>query len=325
MEGLILCCIIAFTGISGINDGGNLIGTYLNSNTIRPVVSVGLLIVSVLVGPILFGTRVSHTIAVEIINFQGVSHTVLALSLLSAVLTLGVTWNFSIPTSTTMALGGAMIGVALAYGHFSWVHWAGIIKVFGGLLGSVGVGFGIAYGLSWALWALMKWKPAVGFLGRKGQYLTIVLQGLAYGANDQEKAIGLMAIWILLAQGNTAYHVGLWAIVLPWGFWLAGFFFGGLRIARTVSGHIIRLRDMEAVSTQFSAAATVTVAALLGLPVSTTQTTDGAIFGTGASLHPYQVRWGVVGKFFKIWALTLPLAISVGLITTGGARLIHQL
>lgn len=325
VEGIILCFIIAFAGISGVNDGGNLIGTYLSSNSVRPVVSITLLLVSVVAGPILFGTRVSHTIAVEIVNFQAAGHQVLAVSLLAAVVTLLVTWRLSVPTSTTMALAGGMVGTVVMAGHTGWIEWAGIIKVSVGLVGSVMVGFLVAFLLTSLLWVLIRRWPRMGFGGGRAQVATIVLQGLAYGANDQEKAIGLMAILLMLVQHRTHYQVSYWAILLPWLFWMGGLFVGGLRIAKTVSGHVVRLVDMASVSTQLAAAVTVGAAAFMGLPVSTTQTTDGSLFGTGTALKPYHVRWHTVGKFFKVWALTLPLAVGMGMAITGALRLVHAL
>ena len=314
--------IAAFTGISGVNDGGNLIGTYLSSTSIRPRATVILLLASILAGPIIFGTRVSHTIAVEIVNFQAAGHGALALSLLAAVLTLGVTWRMSIPTSTTMALAGGMVGTALASGHMDWIRWSGVLKVSVGLVGSVMVGFGMAFVIASLLWMVMRRYPRVGFSGGRAQALTIVLQGLAYGANDQEKAIGLTAVFLMWSSHQNVYHVSWLAIVLPWLFWLGGFFGGGLRIAKMVSGHVVRLNDVGSMSTQLSAAVTVGAASVVGLPVSTTQTTDGSLFGTGTALKPYHVRWHTVGKFAKVWAMTLPLAVAMGMLTMAGARLV---
>lgn len=319
----IFCLISAFTAISGVNDGGNLIGTYLSSSRMRPAVTVALLSLSMLVGPFLFGTRVSHTIAVEIVNFQMAGHMVLAMALLGAVLTLGVTWYLSVPTSATLALAGSMVGAVAVDGHWGWIEWPGVIKVVVGLVGSVGLGFLAAYGLSRVLWRVMHHFPKVGFSGGVLQWGTVVFQGLAYGANDQEKAIGLMAIFLMLVGHHSQYQVGWLAIVLPWFIWMGGFFGGGLRIAKTVSGHVFRLKEMAAVSTQLGAALTVGAAAIMGLPVSSTQTTDGSLFGTGTALNPYQVRWGTVGKFVRVWALTLPLAGAMGAAAMGVARLVQ--
>lgn len=321
----ILILIIGFSGISGVNDGGNLIGTYLSSNSVRPVVSVSLLAASVLAGPIIFGTRVSHTIAVEIVNFQTAGHLVLATALVGALLTLAVTWYLSIPTSATLALAGAMIGAVLVDGHTVWVEWGGVLKVGVGLVGSVVIGFAAAYGVSRLLWRLMARFPRIGFGGGRAQWVTIVMQGLAYGANDQEKAIGLTAVLLMLVDHHTRYQVTWLAIGLPWIAWVGGLFAGGLRIAKTVSGHIFKLRDVAAVSTQFGAAITVGAAALAGLPVSSTQTTDGSVFGTGTALNPYGVRWGTAGRFVRVWALTMPLAVAMGGAAMGTARIIHGL
>lgn len=325
VDAAIFLLIMAFAGISGVNDGGNFIGTYLSSNSVRPVVSIILLGMSVLAGPILFGTRVSHTIAVEIVNFQVAGHLVLGMALLGALLTLAITWYLSIPTSATLALAGAMVGVVLVDGHAGWIEWGGVFKVSIGLVGSVAIGFGAAYVVSRLLRVAMRRYPKIGFVGGRAQWGTIVLQGLAYGANDQEKAIGLMAILLMLVEHHTRYQVTWLAIALPWMAWIGGLFAGGLRIAKTVSGHIFRLRDVAAVSTQFGAGLTVAAAAMLGLPVSSTQTTDGSLFGTGTALNPYGVRWGTAGKFARVWALTLPLAVAMGALVMQGARLIKGL
>lgn len=296
-------------------------GTYLSSSSVRPALSVTLLAVSVLAGPILFGTRVSHTIAVEIINFQLVGHVVLAAALLGAVLTMVVTWYLSIPTSATLALAGAMIGSVWVDGRIAVVQWTGVLKVGVGLVGSVVVGFLAAYLVSKLVWRLLARAPRLGFGGGRAQLGTIIMQGLAYGANDQEKAIGLMAVLLMLMQHQSVYRVPWLAIVVPWLAWMAGLFVGGLRIAKTVKGHIFRLKDVAAVTTQFGAALTVAAAALFGLPVSTTQTTDGSVFGTGTALDPYRVRWGTATKFLRVWALTLPLAAVMGGAMMGLARL----
>ena len=325
VDGAIFLLIVGFTGISGVNDGGNLIGTYLNSSSVRPAATVVLLAGSVLVGPLIFGTRVSHTIAVEIVNFNVAGHVVLAVALLGALMTLAVTWYLSIPTSATLALAGAMVGAVLVDGHLAWVQWGGIVKVAVGLVGSVAVGFGAAYLVSRLLWMAMSRYPKLGFSGGRAQWVTIALQGIAYGGNDQEKAIGLMAVLLMLVQHHTRYQVTWPAIVLPWLAWMAGLFAGGLRIAKTVSGHIFRLRDAAAVSTQLGAALTVGAAALTGLPVSSTQTTDGSLFGTGTALNPYGVRWQTAGKFLRVWVLTLPLAVAMGGVAMGAVRLARGL
>ncbi|MCL4319223.1 MAG: inorganic phosphate transporter [Firmicutes bacterium] len=305
--------IAGFAVISGFNDGGNLIATFLASGTLTGRVVVPLLLCGIGLGPIIFGTAVSHTIALEIVNFRAAGHEVLLVALLAALGTLLLTWRLRIPTSTTIALGGGMIGAAFLSGKGQLVHWSGVAKLGIGLVGSVVIGFLVAWILTTLLWALLAKIPVTDIKRLSlGQYVTVFWQGLAYGANDQEKAIGLMTIFFMILAHSTKYHVTWLAIVLPLIFWAVGLVVGGWRIARTVGSHIFRLRPMNALSTQAAAAITVSMAALLGLPVSTTQTTDGCLFGMGASLDPLHVRWPMVRKIIVVWLLTMPIAMIIG-------------
>lgn len=310
---LVFLGIAGFAVISGFNDGGNLIATFLASGTLSGRAVVPLLIGGIGLGPILFGTAVSHTIALEVVNFQAAGPLVLIMALLAALVTLLVTWLLKIPTSTTIALGGGMIGAAILSGRGQLIHWMGVGKLVLGLVGSVVIGFFVAWVLAKLLWAVLA-KLSVGHVRRLGlaQYITVFWQGLAYGANDQEKAIGLMTIFLMLRAHTQVYRVTWLAILLPLGFWALGLIVGGWRIAHTVGGHIFRLRPMNALSTQAAAAFTVSMAAWFGFPVSTTQTTDGSLFGMGAALDPLHVRWPMVRKMFTVWLLTMPIAMVIG-------------
>ncbi len=313
LDVLVFVGIAGFAIISGFNDGGNLIATFLASGTLSGRSVVPLLIAGIALGPILFGTAVSHTIALEVVNFQAAGPLVLLMALVSALATLLLTWILKIPTSTTIALGGGMIGAAVLSGHSRLIHWIGVGKLILGLVGSVMIGFLVAWLLANLLWAVLT-RLSVRNIRRLGlaQYVTVFWQGLAYGANDQEKAIGLMTIFLMLRAHTLTYRVTWLAILLPLVFWAIGLVVGGWRIAHTVGGHIFRLRPMNALSTQAAAAITVSVAAWFGFPVSTTQTTDGALFGMGAALDPLHVRWPMVRKMFTVWILTMPIAMVIG-------------
>ncbi len=315
--------IAVFTMLSGINDGGNLVGTYFSTPTVHPRLLLFGLILSVAAGPLLLGTRVSHTIAVEVVNFQHVPSWVLMMALFSAVVTLSVTWRMKIPTSVTLALAGGMLGAALGAGDARWISWLGILKILIGLIGSVSVGFCTALLLAVGFRHLLRRCRRVGLFADRMQSPSVIAQGLAYGANGQERAIGLAALWFMAVDRSQVYRMPWLAVVLPWLLWTIGLFVGGLYIAETVSGHVLRLRGVEAVTTQGAAALTVSAAALLGLPVSTTQTTDGSLFGTGTALNPYHVRWKTVVKFLQVWIWTLPVSVGIGFGSTWTIRRIH--
>jgi PiT family inorganic phosphate transporter len=310
---MLLVLIASFAAVSGINDGGNLAGTFLPARAVSPRVLLPLLIISVGLGPLLFGTAVSHTIAVEIVNLSAASPALADAALAGALGTLLVTWWLKVPSSTTIALAGGMVGAALLTGHGPLVHWGGVAKVALGLVGSVAVGFLVAWGASRGVWRAARRVSAPGARRRVGyaEAAVLLVQGLAYGANDQEKAIGLLALDLSRLHG-VPYHVSAVAVALPLVFWTLGLLGGGWRIARTVGGHIFRIRPLHALSVQTAAAATVVAAAVLGLPVSTTQTTDGALFGVGASLAPRRVQWQTGRRLVLVWATTLPLAMVLG-------------
>ncbi len=321
---VIFALIAAFATISGINDGGNLMSTFLASRTLRPVIFIPLLILSVGLGPVVFGTAVSRTISVQIVNFSAAGHTVLMVSLLAALFTLSLTWWLKIPTSTTIALGGGMVGASVISGRSDLIHWMGVAKLLVGLVASVCIGFIVACVVTKLLWFVLKRlsMKQVSWLQR-AQYVTALWQGLAYGANDQEKVVGLLTVLWMLVQHQTRYHVPFVAIVLALLFWTTGLLFGSLRIARTVGQHIVRIDPTNALATQLSAALTVSSAALSGLPVSTTQTTDGSLFGAATILRPLNIRWNTISKMAGVWAVTMPLAVVFGVIVMESAVLIH--
>ncbi len=322
-EIVVILLIALFTGISGINDGGNLVGTFLASRMISVRWLIPILIINIGIGPILFGTAVSHTVAVEVVDFQKAGMVILAISLFSALLTLLITWLLRVPSSTTIALTGGMIGGAWSNDRTGLIHWVGVLKVVGGMIGSIIVGFIMAYIITKLLWHVLRdVKDGTNRKFAYLQYITISLQGIAYGANDQEKAIGLTALYFMMIHHHTHYAVTAFAIGLPVLFWILGLYFGGLRIAQTVSGHILRLRALQAITTQMAAAITVIAAAMAGLPVSTTQTTDGCLFGMGAATEPRKVRWLTVQKLLWVWVLSFPSAIIIGYLSMAFLRII---
>ncbi len=322
LYGVIFLLIGLFSLLSGFNDGGNLMATFLRGGVLAPWVIFPILVGSIALGPLLFGTAVSRTIAVAIVNFDLTGPWVLAVAIGSAVLTLFITWRFRIPTSTTMALAGGMLGASIASGDARFIHWSGIVTVLVGLVASVILGFITAFVVTRALWTILAKASSSSYRRMKRlQYVSAMWQGMAYGANDQEKAIGLTALATMLWIKGFHYHVSWIAVSIPLVFWALGFWGGGVRIAKTVGGHIIRLDPMNALSTQMAAAVTVSMAAFWGIPVSTTQTTDGALFGTGTALNPLKVQWLVARNMLLVWSVTVPLSMVVGLVIMTLSRL----
>lgn len=307
---------LIFNVLSGFNDGGNLIATLLGSRVLPPSRVVPLILLTVLAGPFIFGTEVAKTIGNAIVNFQVVGTPVLVAALLAGSLTVLAAWFLHLPTSTSVALVGGMVGAAIMRDGVNAVHWAGVLKVIISLLGSVVIGFVVGFAVYRLMLYLLR-RCSVSYQNglRLGQvqYVTAALQGLGYGANDAEKVMGILAIVFMLGGVAPHFVVTPLIIVMSVGSFGLGLVLGGWRIAKTIGYKIFRLRPMHGVSVQLAAGTTVLVAAALGGPVSTTQTTDSALLGVGSADRPGLLRWKVVRDLSMAWAITLPFSFVLGM------------
>lgn len=298
--------------VSGFNDGGNLMASFTSGRVITPRVAALLLLVS-LAGPVVLGTAVAQTVGTNVIDLgaQGeLSYVLITLSPLCVVL---LSLSFGIPTSMTLALVGAMLGWVLVAGGQSVIHWAGVARILIGMPLSV---------LGGALLALIVYRTIRRFLGTRPhasllslarlQFVTTAIQAFAYGANDMEKTVGLIAVGMSFPNHSHAVAFSNAApIIGAFGFFYVGALIGGSRVAGRVGLGILKVRPMQALSQQLASGSVVAALALAGAPVSMTQTIDGGLVGVGAALRASSVRWGIVREMLGSWLLTLPLALVV--------------
>ncbi len=317
VEIAVLALILLLGYLSGYNGGGNLMATLLGSRTLPRWVLFPLLTVSIAVGPVIFGTQVAATIGDEIVNLERVGPEVLAAALVAAAAAILVAWRSRVPTSTSVALVGGLVGGALVHGGPAAVHWPGVIKALLSLVLSLVSGFTVGFLVFRAVrWSLRGASPRVGNAVARGQYLTAALQGVGYGANDAEKTMGLLAALAVLSGVSHRFQVTWPMIALTVATFVAGMGVGGWRVARSIGMHVFRLRPVHGLSVQLAAAATVMTAAALGGPVSTTETTDAALLGVGTAQRPSMLRWAVVRSLLLVWGVTMPLALAVGMIVS---------
>lgn len=300
--------ILAFSMVSGFNDGGNLLANLVNSRVMSVSVALLMILFAVTVAPFLFGVSVARTIGTQIIHVNQVGIATLNIALLGTLVTLLICWKFRVPTSTSFALVGGMSGAALARFGVHAVVWSGLWKVVITLflavtLGSLG-GF-LLYSL--VLTILRRVSIRTGESIGRLQYVSALLLCFGYGANDAEKSIGLLgAVWMLM--GNSRFRIDWWMIVLSAIMFGLGLLIGGWRIAKTVGFHVFRTRPVHTFATQLGAAVVVLSAAMAGGPVSTTQTVDSALVGVGVRARKERIRWSVVRKLGVVWATTMPIA-----------------
>jgi inorganic phosphate transporter, PiT family len=296
--------------VSGFNDGGNLMASFTSGRVISPRVAALLLVFS-LAGPLALGTAVAQTVGTNVIDLRAqgeLSYVLITLSPLCVVL---ISLLFGIPTSMTLALVGAMLGWVLAAGGQSVIHWAGVARILVGMPISVFGGGLLALVVYRAVRRFLGARPHASLLSlARFQFVTAAIQAFAYGANDMEKTVGLIAVGMSYPNhGQAVVFAGAAPIIGAFGFFFVGAVIGGSRVAGRVGLGVLRVRPMQALSQQLASGTVVAALAVAGAPVSMTQTIDGALVGVGAALRASSVRWGIVREMLGSWLLTLPLAL----------------
>jgi PiT family inorganic phosphate transporter len=297
--------------ISGFNDGGNLLASFTSGRVITPPMAAALLLVS-LAGPVVLGTEVAQTIGTNVIDLSGQGELGFVLIVVSPLFVVLLSWRFGIPTSMTLALVGGMLGWVLASGGRSAVHWAGVARVLIGMPVSVLGGVVLALIIYWAIRRFLGTRPHAALLQvSKLQFVTAAMQAFAYGANDMEKSVGLIAVGVTFATHQQVAYSSPLPIIGAFGFFYVGALVGGWRVASRIGFGVLRVRPVQALAQQLASGAMVAALATNGAPVSMTQTIDGGLVGVGAAQRASSVRWGIVRELLFSWLLTLPLAVVV--------------
>jgi PiT family inorganic phosphate transporter len=316
-----LAAASVFGLVSGFNDGGNLMASFTSGRVISPRAAALLLLVS-LTGPIALGTAVAQTVGTNVIDLPAQGATSYVLITLSPLCVVLLSLWFGIPTSMTLALVGGMLGWVLVGGSASAIHWSGVARILIGMPISV---------LGGGLLALIVYGAVRRFLGTRShgsllglsrfQFITAAVQAFAYGANDMEKTVGLLAVGMSFPNHGQAVAFSSAApIIGAFVCFYFGAITGGSRVAGRVGLGVLKVRPMQAFSQQLASGAIVATLAVAGAPVSMTQTIDGGLVGVGAALRASSVRWGIVREMLGSWLLTLPLALVVAAVLHLAAR-----
>lgn len=328
--------VLAFDFTNGFHDASNMLGTLIASRAMTPGQAVCLVGVFTFVGPVLGGTAVADTIGgfVDLDNqSRAVALGIVLSGLLGAIAWNLLTWRLAIPSSSSHALVGGLVGAVLVSAGAQDVHWgwtalwhgqlAGVSKLMVSLLVSPLIGLAAGYGLHrFAGLLLRRARPAVNDTLRHLQWLTASALAFSHGTNDGQKGMGVIALLLVLAGLRTQLQVPLWAIALSSLAMTGGTLIGGWRIVRTVGFGIYRLRPLHGFDAQLASSAVILGASAFGGPVSTTHVVSGAIMGVGASERPRAVHWMKAREILATWLLTLPGAALAG---AGLCRLIRVL
>jgi PiT family inorganic phosphate transporter len=306
---VIIIIALAFNVLSGFNDSSTLMATMISSRAVAPLTAMGLIAVAQFVAPFVFGVAVATTIGREIVEPAGISSMVIAAALLSAIVWTLLTWILAFPSSTSHALVGGLVGAAVMAHGPTVIRLAGLGKVLIALFISPILGLILGVVVLKVIYFLARGAtPSVNTLFKRGQLLTSLALALSYGANDAQKAMGIIAMAMVTTGFSSQFYVPWWVILMSTAALVFGMATGGWRLVRTLGAKFYKIRPVHAFGSQLTSAGIILGAALLGGPVSTTQVVSSAIMGAGSADRVSKVRWTVARDIGVAWVLTIPVS-----------------
>jgi PiT family inorganic phosphate transporter len=299
---------VLFDYINGFHDTANAIATSVSTRALSPRVAIGMSATANFLGA-LTGTAVAKTIGAGLIVPQAEGGAVVAAALVGAIVWNLLTWRLGIPSSSSHALIGGLLGASAAAIGFSAWQIGGILgKVILPLIGSPIVGFAIGFALMVVIFNVFRraHPKTMNDRFRRLQVLSAAFMAFSHGSNDAQKTMGVMTLALVSAGIIPEFKVPLWVIILAAGAISLGTAAGGWRIIRTMGSKVVKLDPVHGFAAETTAATIIFGASTLGMPVSTTHVISSAILGVGSSDRFRAVHWGVARRIGIAWVLTLP-------------------
>jgi len=310
-----LVCIIVlalvFDFLNGFHDAANSIATVVSTRVLKPHWAVLWAAFFNFIAFIFFKLNVANTIGTGLVHPEIVDALLIFTALIGAVIWDVITWYVGLPTSSSHALIGGLVGAAVAKSGWHALNFPGLFKVGISIVLSPLLGMALGLILMFVVTRIfIKWTPRrVDNWFRKLQLVSAAFISLSHGGNDAQKTMGIIAI-LLFSSGLTGphFHVPLWVIIACNLVIALGTLFGGWRIVKTMGMRITKLKPVGGFCAETSSALTLSLATFLGIPVSTTHTIAGSIIGVGSLHGTSAVRWGIARRIVWAWVLTIPAA-----------------
>ena len=313
----IVVVALVFDFFNGFHDAANSVATVVSTRVLTPLQAVVWAAFFNFVAAFGLGIHVANTIGKGIVDTSVVDERVILSALIGAIVWDVITWRYGLPTSSSNALIGGLVGAAIAKAGTGVIIGAGLEKVSAFIVISPMVGFIAAVFLALAVLQLYQRAApsAVQGVFRRLQLLSAAAYSLGHGTNDAQKTMGIIAV-LLFTTGHLGgeFHVPLWVILSAHAAIALGTLFGGWRIVRTMGLRITKLEPQDGFAAEAASAAAILFATQVGIPVSTTHTISGGIVGVGSTKRLSAVRWGVAVNIVIAWILTIPIS---GLIAAG--------
>jgi PiT family inorganic phosphate transporter len=322
----VIVVALGFDFTNGFHDSANAIATSISTRALSPRVALGMAALLNMAGAFL-SQNVAATVGKGIVQLPADSQTVVLAALIGAIAWNLITWRFGIPSSSSHALVGGLVGATLVAVGTSGVEWSGIWhKVVLPMITSPAIGLLAAFLLMNLLLLLVfRWAPRpVNHTFRLLQPVSAGLVALAHGSNDAQKTMGVITL-ALITSGHLPKDAAIptWVILVAALSMAFGTYFGGWRIIRTLGSKVIHLDPIHGFAAETTSAAVIFTATHFGYPISTTQTITASIMGAGATGGLSAVKWGVAGNILWAWVLTIPAAALVAAGAYALISLIH--
>jgi len=317
---LVLLIILAlfFDFLNGFHDAANSIATVVATRVLPPNLAVMWAAFFNFIAFLFFGLHVAGTIGKGIIDVNIVDSHIIFATLIGACTWNLITWWFGIPSSSSHALMGGLVGSAIIKGGVGAIVPAGLIKTIAFIVISPALGMILGLTMGVLVYRIFKNSTPrnVDTWFRRGQLASAALYSLGHGGNDAQKTMGIIAV-LLFSQGllGPTFHVPLWIVITCHLAIALGTLSGGWRIVKTMGNKITKLRPVDGFCAETGGAITLFFASFLGVPVSTTHTITGAIVGVGSLKRLSAVKWGVAGKIVWAWIITIPASAGIAMVT----------
>ena len=312
---LLIALALLYSFLNGYRDSSSILAGVIASRAMRPRVALYLVAAAELIAPFFFGSAVARSITTGLVDSTAVQLNTIVIAVAAAVAWNLFCWWRGIPSSSTHALIGGILGATLILDGPRAIISKGVIFVLVPLTLAPVVGFIAAFLLMGVLlWAFSLATPKINGLFRQLQVVTAVLLGMSNSANDSHKSMGIIVIGLVLAGRLPGFEIPFWVMLACAGALAIGASLGDWRQIRNLGGKVYRIRPLNALASQLTSSAVVLTASAFGMPVSTSHIITTALMGSGAAERINKVRWHVAGEMVTTWVVTIPATMAVSML-----------
>jgi PiT family inorganic phosphate transporter len=323
MEHILIIVLIVlaliFDFLNGFHDSANVVATMISSRAMTPTAALLIASTANFIGPFVFGVAVANTIGKDVALLSSITIAVVLAALLSASIWNLITWFFGIPSSSSHALIGGIVGAVVVGSGVQALKFEGLALIGLALFLSPVLGFLLGQvTMRVSMWAVRNATPKANLIFKYAQIPTAFTLALSHGTNDAQKTMGIITMGLVVLGYQQVFIVPFWVILCSATAIGIGTALGGWRIIHTLGGKFYRIRPIHSFTSQLSSMVVILSASLIGGPVSTTHVVSSSIIGVGAAHRKSMVRWGVMSDILIAWFLTVP-------VTAGFAALLYYL